>query len=254
MFSLLALLQVGAVLTEADAYQLQRYHPPEGEVLEVGGMAFMPDGALMASTRRGQVWRVEGALGADAGDATMALFAEGLYEGLGMSVVDGELYVLQRGELSRLRDIDGDHRCDAVDTVTDAWGLSGNYHEFAFGLPRDAAGNWYMGLNVSFFDDAWWHGRSTVPYRGWLLRISPDGVVEPFASGFRSPCGVALDSLGRIFVTDNQGDWVASSPIYCVRQGAFYGHPKSLVWTPEDQTNVLTTSDEVPPARASTGR
>jgi glucose/arabinose dehydrogenase len=257
MITLFALFQVasgGAVLTEADAYVLDRYHPPEGAVLEVGGMGFMPDGALMASTRRGQVWRVEGALGADAANARMTLFAEGLYEGLGMSVVDGELYVLQRGELSRLRDVDGDKRCDAIDTITDDWGLSGNYHEFAFGLPRDAAGNWYVSLNVSFFDDAWWHGRSTVPHRGWVLRVSPDGAVEPFASGFRSPCGIALDSRGRMFVTDNQGDWVASSPIYHVREGAFYGHPKSLVWTPEYRTNGLTPSDEIPPARAYTGR
>jgi glucose/arabinose dehydrogenase len=257
MITLFALLQVaagGAVLTEADAYALDRYHPPEGAVLEVGGMGFMPDGALMASTRRGQVWRVEDALGADAANARMTLFAEGLYEGLGMSVVDGELYVLQRGELSRLRDVDGDKRCDAIDTITDDWGLSGNYHEFAFGLPRDAAGNWYVSLNVSFFDDAWWHGRSTVPHRGWVLRVSPDGVVEPFASGFRSPCGIALDSRGRMFVTDNQGDWVASSPIYHVREGAFYGHPKSLVWTQEYRTNGLTPSDEIPPARAYTGR
>lgn len=257
MITLFALLQVaagGAVLTEADVYALDRYHPPEGAVLEVGGLGFMPDGALMASTRRGQVWRVEDALGADAARARMTLFAEGLYEGLGMSVVAGELYVLQRGELSRLRDVDGDGRCDAVDTITDDWGLSGNYHEFAFGLPRDAAGNWYVSLNVSFFDDAWWHGRSTVPHRGWVLRVSPDGVVEPFASGFRSPCGITLDSQERMFVTDNQGDWIASSPIYHVRPGAFYGHPKSLVWTEEYRTNGLTPSDEIPPARAYTGR
>jgi len=257
MIFLLVLLQVagsGAVLTEADAYTLDRYPPPEGAVLEVGGMGFLPDGALMASTRRGQVWRVEDALGADAAAARMTLFAEGLNEGLGMSVVDGELYVLQRGELSRLRDVDGDGRCDAVDTITDDWGLSGNYHEFAFGLPRDAAGNWYVSLNVAFFDEAWWHGRSTVPHRGWVLRVSPDGIVEPFASGFRSPCGISLDSQGRMFVTDNQGDWVASSPIYHVRQGAFYGHPKSLVWTQEYRTNGLTPSDEIPPARAYTGR
>lgn len=240
--------------SEADVYVLDRYQPPAGAVLEVGGMDFTADGALMLSTRRGQVWRVDAPLGADAAAAPMTLFAEGLYEGLGLRVDGADTYVLQRGELSRLRDVDGDGRCDSIDTVADGWGLSGNYHEFAFGLPRDAAGNWYVSLNVSFFDDAWWHGRSTVPYRGWVLRVTPAGRVEPFASGFRSPCGIALDSRGRMFVTDNQGDWVASSPIYCVREGAFYGHPKSLVWTDEYRTNGLTTHDEIPPARAYTGR
>ena len=208
----------------------------------------------MVSTRRGQVWRVEDPLGPDAGAAPMSLFAEGLCEGLGLAVVDGAVHVLQRGELSRLRDVDGDGRADAIDTVCDGWGLSGNYHEFAFGLPRDAQGNWFVSLNVSFFNDAWWHGRSTVPYRGWVLRIAPDGAITPFASGVRSPCGLSLDSKGRLFATDNQGDWVASSPIYHVREGRFYGHPKPLVWTPEYQKNGLTTSDEIPPARAYTDR
>ena len=39
------------------------------------------------------------------------------------------------------------------------------------------SGGWWMGLNVSFGDPEWWHGRSTVPYRGWVLRVSPDGTV-----------------------------------------------------------------------------
>jgi glucose/arabinose dehydrogenase len=184
----------------------------------------------------------------------MQLFAEGLWEGLGLRVEDDGVYVIQRQELSRLRDLDGDGRCDAVDTVADGWGVSGHYHEFAFGLPRDSAGNWYVSLNVSFGDPEWWHGRSTVPYRGWVLRIAPDGAVTPVASGFRSPCGISLDSHGRVFVTDNQGDWCASSPIYLLRDGGFYGHPKSLVWTDEYRTNGLSAHDEMPPARAYTGR
>jgi len=32
---------------------------PDGAVLEVGGMAFMADGDMVVSTRRGQVWRID---------------------------------------------------------------------------------------------------------------------------------------------------------------------------------------------------
>lgn len=255
---LTALLLQGAaaapVMTEADAYELARYQPPQGAVLEVGGMDFTPDGALYLSTRRGQVWRLDDPLADDVTTSRFSLFAEGLWEGLGLCVVDGDVHVLQRGELSRLRDVDGDGVCDAIDTLFDGWGVSGHYHEFAFGLPRDAAGNWTISLNVSFGDPEWWHGRSTVPYRGWVLRLTPNGGMEPVASGFRSPCGLYMDSRERVFVTDNQGDWCASSPIYLLREGAFYGHPKSLAWTDEYRTNGLTPSDEVPPARAYTGR
>ena len=51
------------------------------------------------------------------------------------------------------------------------------------------------------------------------------------SSGLRSPAGLGVDLEGRLLATDNQGDWVASCPIYWLREGAFYGHPASLAWT-----------------------
>ena len=70
-----------------------------------------------------------------------------------------------------------------------------------------------------------------VKWRGWVLKLSPDGkTMEPYASGFRSPNGIGFDAKGRLLITDNQGDWRPTSPLYDVRQGGFYGHPASLVW------------------------
>ena len=142
--------------SEADAYTLEYLKTPDGCVLEVGGMDFLSDGRLVVSTRRGQVWIVENALADDIADAEFKLFAEGLREGLGLNVVDDEVFVVQRGELSRLVDEDGDDVCDRIDTVCNNWGVSGHYHEFAFGLPNDAEGNFYVTLNVSFFSATWW--------------------------------------------------------------------------------------------------
>ena len=154
--------------SEADAYTLEYLKTPDGCVLEVGGMDFLSDGRLVVSTRRGQVWIVEDALGTDFENAKVTLFHEGLWEGLGLNVKNDEIHVIQRGEISKLLDTDGDGRCDVIETVASDWGVSGHYHEFAFGLPRDSEGNWWMGLNVSFGDPEWWHGRSTAPYRGWV--------------------------------------------------------------------------------------
>jgi len=248
------LLALAPQSDEAASYTVDYLTPPDGAVLEVGGMDFLPDGRLVVSTRRGQVWLVENPLAADPAEARFSLFAEGLWEGLGLKVVDGEIYVVQRGELSKLIDVDGDGICDVIETVTDDWGLSGNYHEFAYGLPVDAEGNFYITLNVSFFSPKWWHGKSPVPYRGWTLQIAPDGQVTPFACGFRSPCGISLDPEGRLFVTDNQGDWMAASPIFLVEQGRFYGHPASLDWTEEYRATQTLASDTIPPARAASDR
>ncbi|MFN0009805.1 MAG: family 16 glycoside hydrolase [Planctomycetota bacterium] len=236
--------------SEADFYRVDWLIPPQGSILEVGGMDFLPDGRLALSTRRGQVWLVENAMAENPADARFSLFAEGLQEGLGLTVVDGAIHVLQRGEISKLADDDGDGRCDRIDTLCDAWGVSGHYHEFAFGLPRDAAGNFFVSLNVSFGDPKWWHGRSTAPWRGWVMKVTPQGELEPYALGFRSPCGLGFDEEGNLFETDNQGDWMPSCPIFHVKPGRFYGHPASLAWTSEYLATKTTPSDTIPPERA----
>lgn len=222
----LAVLQSNA----AESYTVDRLEAPNGAVLEVGGMDWLDD-RLVVSTRRGQVWIVDRALDADPKAAQFHLYCEGLQEGLGSKVVSGEIYVLQRSELSRLRDTDHDGTCDTIDTVCNGWGVSGNYHEFAFGLPTDKDGNFYAAFNLGFTDPKWWHGRSLAPWRGWVVKIARDGTLTPFASGFRSPCGIGTNAAGDLFVTDNQGDWMPVCPLEHVREGQFYGAPASLVWS-----------------------
>jgi hypothetical protein len=248
----LLLLQVAAQAAqpEANYYAVDYLVQPDGQRIEVGGLDFLPDGRLVCSTRRGQVWIVDNPLANDPKDAQFHLFCEGLHEGLGLEVVNGKIFVLQRGELSRLVDEDNDGTCDYIDTIAQGWGYSGHYHEFAYGLPRDDEGNFYASFNVSFGDPQWWHGRSTVPDRGWILRIHPDGQLERVACGARSPCGLGRNSAGDIFYTDNQGDWMPACPIFQVKDGEFFGHPASLNWTPAYLETKRTASDTIPPERA----
>lgn len=241
--------QLGPTSVEAEAYTVDYLTPPSGEVLEVGGMDFLSDGTLLVSTRRGRVWWIENALAEDPADARFHIFAEGLHEGLGLKVVDDEVFVMQRGELSKLIDLDGDRVCDRIETISQAWGMSGNYHEFAFGLPQDQAGNFYISTNVGFWNPEWWHGQSRAPFRGWVLKIGPDGLMTPVASGVRSPAGLGLDSQDRLFYTDNQGDWMPVCGLFEVEDGSFFGHPASLRWTEAYGNGSEVPSMTEPPAR-----
>ena len=55
-----------------------------------------------------------------------------------------------------------------------------------------------------------------------------------------------FDSAGRLWATDNQGDWLGTSKLFHVKEGNFYGHPASLVWT--GQWEVGRNPLKVPPA------
>ena len=236
-------------------YSIQTIDIPKHITLGVGGLAFMPSGDLMISTREGEVWRYR----PDAESWT--LFAEGLHEALGVYVDQktSEVWVMQRPELTQLIDEDGDGRADLYRTVNAGWGLADNYHEYAFGPVRDAAGNFYGTLNTTLSWKGWagsdrWDigrvhdskmGRSS-KYRGWSFQITPNGTFVPWSSGMRSPCGLGMNRAGEIFYTDNQGDWNGSSTLQQVVKGRFHGHPSSLMDHPDFQgkdLNAIPVSD-----------
>lgn len=221
-------------------YTLETIEIPANITLGVGGLAFRPNGELLISTREGQVWRYR--------DGQWNLFAEGLHEALGLYVdpKTSDVWVMQRPELTKLIDEDGDGKADIYQTVSADWGLTDNYHEYAFGPVRDAAGNFYGTLNTSLSwrgwagSDRWDIGRvhdskmgRAARYRGWCFQVTPAGKFVPFAAGLRSPAGITLNQHGEIFYTDNQGDWNCTSSLHHVVKGRFYGHPSSLMDHPD---------------------
>ena len=216
---------------ESADYHVFTLPTPPGLSLEVGGLDFLPDGRPIVCTRRGEIWIVEGADAIPPANARYRLFAEGLHEPLGLAVrQEGDqtaVYCVQRPELTRLVDTDGDDRADLFETKNDDWGVSGNYHEFAFGPKFDAAGNAWVTLNVGFCGAL---GKSVAPWRGWAVKITPEGELVPVCDGLRSPNGIGRWRDGEMFYVDNQGDWVATCRLTHLAPGSWAGHPASLRW------------------------
>lgn len=191
---------------------------PPDVVLEVGGLVQRGD-ELFVCTRRGEVWRI---VGAEGEQPKCTLWAEGLQEPLGLLDHDGWLYCSQRGELSRMRDTDGDGRMDDLQTVAQGWPLSGNYHEYCFGPTLAPDGSFWLTLNKPFGDQPF--GRAD--WRGWAIRIPKDSsTFEPVCAGLRSPAGVGTSPDGEVFYTDNQGEWCATCKFALLEVGDFHGHP-----------------------------
>ena len=211
-------------------YTIEHFPIPAGLKLTVAGMDFLPDGSLAIATYQGEVFIVEGATG-DARAAKWRRFARGLNEPGGLRVVGGAIYVMQKCELTRLRDADGDGEADLFECVSDAWGYTGNYHSFATGPLVDERG--ILGALITGH-----RAMTNVPAMGWCLKISPHpdntGEVpftdlwrtDPFCSGLRVPNGFG-EFRGDLFMTDNQGHWVAANKLNHLQFTNYYGHPSA---------------------------
>jgi uncharacterized cupredoxin-like copper-binding protein len=233
---------------EEDFYRMFTMPVPENIILEVGGMATSPDGDLVVCTRRGEVWIISNPYITGFERPVFKRFAYGLHEPLGLDIKDGDIYVTQRSEITRLRDNDNDGQADSYDKIY-SWPLSGNYHEYSYGPLFLPNGNMMVTLNLGW-SNSLGHGVSLVPWRGWMLEITPDGKMMPFAAGLRSPAGYAFNSKGDIFYSENQGDWVGSGRITHLEKGDFAGNAEGLRWSGLPGSPVKLKPSDIP----STGR
>lgn len=252
-----------------DYYDIVSLKSPEKVDTQIGGLAFNADGQLVACFHRGEVMIY------DEVSSQWKLFASGLHEPLGIYIEEeGTILVIQRAELTRLHDKNADGVADFYEVVSNDWGMTGNYHEFAFGLVKDSKKNIYISLGTASsgagareeirgewnstgglthemflsggeFGD--WKEKkkkvprmyARVPYRGCVLRIEPgSSKAHVYATGFRTPNGLYMDSDDQLWVSDNQGDWVGASKLHRVVQGGFHGHADSLLWGQDPPTAV----------------
>lgn len=222
---------------EEDFFKILKVPAPEGTLLEVGGLAMLPNGNLGVSTRRGDIFIVENPTSQR---PYFRKFASGLHEILGLAYHEGSLYMVQRGELTKLTDLNSDGKADWYETVA-SWPLSAHYHEYSFGPKITPDGAFLVTTNVAFGDQEWWRGESKVPFRGWTLKIHPDGTIEPFATGMRSPAGPGI-LHGEVFYTENQGDYMGSGGLWHLEKGDFSGHPAGLRWSDLPNSPIKMTS------------
>lgn len=252
------------VTIPGDGYPLKEVHPsydltqarPSTFLPKVGGMDFLSDGRMVISTwdAEGGVYILDGVETGDTNKITTKKIANGLAEPLGLKVVDDEIYVLQKQELTKLVDHNGDEIIDEYYTVCNAWQVSANFHEFAFGLVYKD-GYFYATLAISIEPG----GASTNPQisdRGKAVQINKEtGAIQYYAEGLRTPNGIGIGADNEIFIADNQGDWLPSSKILHLSEGAFFGSravdsarvaelpvKQPVAWLPQDEIGNSPTT------------
>ena len=187
-------------------------------------MTVLDDGRLAFASLEGHVYIAEDTDG-DGVEDELTMFEEGLSAPYGI-IQDGDsLLVSHKPEILRLRDTDGDGRADERTVFSAGWGFNDNYHDWTCGIAKDAKGNFYVGLGSDYAQLD--RPEEVSRWRGKVLQISPDGTPRPFAHAFRYPTGIAIDSKGNIFATDNQGVQNTFNELNHLRDGFHFGVPKN---------------------------
>jgi hypothetical protein len=199
----------------ADTATLPTDNPWKANV-RVGGFDFIDEDSAALSTWNGDVWVVKGLKG-DWKKLTWQRIASGLFETLGVKVVKGAIYVNGRDQITQLIDLNGDGETDHFKTFNRDVYVTENFHEFAFDLQTDKAGNFYFSKAGPVRNGGRGFDR-ILPHNGTILKISPDGKkLDVVATGLRAPGGVGVGPNGEISAGENEGTWEPACKISFAR-------------------------------------
>ncbi|WP_152053538.1 LamG-like jellyroll fold domain-containing protein [Tautonia marina] len=200
------------------------YENPFQALFFITAIDFFPDGSAAVATAHGDVWIVRG-LDRDLQAVSWQRFATGLYQPLGLKVVNGSVIVLGRDQLTKLVDENEDGEADRYESFNHDLVIQGLDHAYAMRLETDIEGNYYFLKS------------GAGPHGSALIKVSADGSeLSVVARGFRHPYGMGIGPDNQITVADNEGNWVPSSKIDLIREGGFYGY---LAGAPEAPEGVV---------------
>ena len=137
--------------------------------LRFGGIDFFEDkNKAVGVCTEGDVWIIEGLLD-QSGTLTWKRIGSGLFQPLGVKIIDEEIYITCRDQLVKLHDLNGDGETDYYESFNNDHQVTDHFHEFAMGLQTDTDNNFYYAKSGR-------HAREAlVPQHGTLIKVSPNG-------------------------------------------------------------------------------
>jgi mono/diheme cytochrome c family protein len=199
--------------------------------VRVTDIAFFDADKAAVATFEGDVWLVKG-IRNNLKNLSWTRFASGLYEPQSIEIFKGQLYAFGKEGIVRLHDLNRDGEADFYENFSDLMHQSAESYEWAAdmiftedkyitiakgggltarpGITKELAPGFRAGSNHS----------------GTIMRISPDGRrAEVHSSGFRAPYLGMHPTKEILTATDQQGNYVQSTPIFVVEKGDFFGVP-----------------------------
>ncbi|MBI5769716.1 MAG: hypothetical protein HZA93_18215 [Verrucomicrobia bacterium] len=206
--------------TAADAYVVDHFTLPEPNPWRRGmrpaDIQFLADGTGVVTTLDGDIWLVRG-LDDSAGRPRWRRFASGLHEPMTVAIRDNEIFAFDKNGIWRLRDTDGNGEADVHELFANCFAQTADMREFPSQIRLAPRGEFVIAKGGQ-------QATTLGKHNGSVLRISADGRrSEVLGWGFRQPnLGVNLRT-GLVTASDQQGQYIPSTPLHIVRDRQFYG-------------------------------
>lgn len=191
-------------------------HNPWKRAVRIADIQFFKDGTGVGVTVDGDVWMIRG-LNEPSGPVKWRRFASGLHEPMTCAIRDGELFVFDRNGIWKLRDTNNDGEADVHEMFSNCFAQTADMREFPSTLRNAPNGEFIIAKGGQ-------EATTIGKHNGSVLRISADGKTSTVLGyGFRQPSiGVNLRT-GLVTSSDQEGQYIPSTPLHIVRDHQFYG-------------------------------
>jgi cytochrome c2 len=189
---------------------------PWKRAVRTGDVQFLKDGTAVVVTLDGDVWLARG-LKEGSTKVTWKRFASGLHEPMTCAIRDEQIYVFDRNGIWRLRDTDGDGEADVHDLFSNAFAQTADMREFPSTIRLAPKGEFVIGKGGQ-------EATTIGKHNGSILRVSADGQTATLLGhGFRQPNLSVNPRTGLVVASDQQGQYIPSTPLHIVKDDQFYG-------------------------------
>ncbi|HUR59915.1 MAG TPA: DUF6797 domain-containing protein [Opitutaceae bacterium] len=206
--------------TANDAYVVDHiglpFDNPWRRAVRPGDIQFFKDGTAAIITLDGDVWLVRG-LQEKSGQLRWRRFASGLHEPMTLAIRDEEIFAFDKNGIWRLRDTNGDGEADVHELFSNVFAQTADMREFPSTIRNAPGGEFVIAKGGQ-------QATTLGKHNGSVLRISADGRSSTVLGyGFRQPnIGVNMRT-GLVTSSDQQGQYIPSTPLHIVRDRQFYG-------------------------------
>ncbi|HSH93640.1 MAG TPA: DUF6797 domain-containing protein, partial [Roseimicrobium sp.] len=206
--------------TSKDAYVVDDIPVPQvnpwKRQVRVADIAFFKNGAAAVVTFDGDVW-LAGRFDDTLEKIVWKRFATGLHEPLSLVIRNGELFVYDRNGIWRLRDTDGNGEADAHELFCNLFAQTAETRDFAASMRLAPDGSFVISKGGQ-------QGDTLGKNNGMVLRIAPDGKsMEVLGWGLREPFVGVHPRTGLVTASDQQGNYVPSTPLHIIKDRQYYG-------------------------------